>query len=326
MSPAFADSLKKKALAQFKPLPAVTKISKAQRPMVKLGRMLFFEPRLSKSQLISCNSCHNLSTGGVDLQETSTGHLWQKGPRNAPTVLNSGLQIAQFWDGRSPNLQDQAKGPVQAGVEMANTPERVVETLTHIPGYAKAFKRAFPKDKNPITFDHMATAIAAFEATLTTPGSKFDRYLAGKVRLSKTERMGLSLFMDKGCAACHGGQNIGGASYQVFGVVNAPSESIRPKGDIGREKVTGKKSDRYSFKVPTLRNIALTGPYFHSGKVHGLGEAVQVMGHTQLGVDFSEKETRSMVAFLKTLTGKQPKVPHPVLPPSVASTPQPILD
>jgi len=323
---AFADTLRIKARDHFKPIAASTKLSKVEKAQVSLGRMLFFEPRLSKSQLISCNSCHNLSTGGVDLQETSTGHGWQKGPRNAPTVLNSGNQIAQFWDGRSPDLEDQAKGPVQAGVEMANTPAKVTETLKSIPEYSKAFKKAFPKQKSPVSFDNMAKAIASFEATLTTPGSKFDRFLTGKAKLSKPERRGLSLFMDKGCASCHGGTNLGGESFQVFGVANSPSEELRPKGDIGREKVTGKKADRFAYKVPVLRNIELTAPYFHTGKVHDLGKAVQVMGKTQLGVNFNAKETADIVAFLKTLTGKQPKVNHPELPPSSANTPLPVLD
>ncbi|OGG94111.1 MAG: cytochrome C peroxidase [Candidatus Lambdaproteobacteria bacterium RIFOXYD2_FULL_50_16] len=325
---ALADDLLKSAQDQFKPLPSKgveLKDNPNSKARFELGQMLYFEPRLSKSGLISCHSCHNLSTGGADLQTTSTGHGWQKGPRNAPTTLNSAYHIAQFWDGRAPDLEAQAKGPVQAGVEMASTPAQVEAVLNSMPDYQKHFKKAFPNDKQPVSFDNMAKAIALFEASLVTPDSKFDLYLKGKKALNKTETAGLKLFIDKGCASCHNGVNIGGGSYQKFGVVKAPIDQIRPVADTGRQKVTSKAEDAYVFRVPTLRNIELTGPYFHSGAVSDLGEAVKIMGEVQLGVELSKKEIKELVAFLETLTGKQPQVTVPALPPSTKETPKPDL-
>jgi len=192
------------ARATFRPVPAkppVLKNNPANPAKLELGKMLFFDPRLSSSNLISCNTCHNVGLGGVDIQETSTGHGWQKGPRNAPTVLNAVFNLAQFWDGRAEDLGAQAKGPVQASVEMNNKPERVVETLKSIPGYQSLFKKAFPRDRDPVTFDNMARAIELFEATLITPDSRFDRYLKGdRKALAAREHEGLGLFMSKGAS------------------------------------------------------------------------------------------------------------------------------
>ena len=322
-----ADELQKQAQAAFNPLPMSApslKGNKSNKAKLELGKMLFLEPRLSSSQLISCNSCHNLGLGGADLQATSIGHGWQKGPRNAPTVLNSVFHVAQFWDGRSPDLEAQAKGPVQAGVEMNNTPAQVEATLRSMPEYQQLFKKAFRGEKQPVTFDNMAKAIALFEATLITP-SPFDLYLKGKVRaLNKEEKKGLKLFMDKGCSSCHNGIGIGGGSYAKFGMVEAPSEEIRPSSDKGRMKVTNKSEDEYVFRVPTLRNIALTAPYFHSGAVSNLEEAVKIMGQTQLGIKLSGPEAKAIVSFLGSLTGNQPRVSYPVLPASTATTPKPM--
>jgi cytochrome c peroxidase len=319
-----------RAQGLFKPVPAKAPAQKdnlTTPAKVDLGRNLYFDPRLSSSQLISCNTCHNVGLGGADLQETSIGHGWQKGPRNAPTVLNAVFNIAQFWDGRAEDLKAQAKGPVQASVEMNNKPERVVATLTGIPGYAPLFRKAFPGQKDPVTFDNMARAIEAFEATLLTPDSPFDRYLKGKrTALSQKEVKGLALFMDKGCVACHGGLNVGGSGYFPFGVTGTLSAEIRPPADTGRFKVTNTSSDNYVFRSPSLRNVALTQPYFHSGKVWKLNEAVAVMGSAQLGIKLSDDEAGTIALFLKTLTGRQPKVDHPILPPSVDGTPQPITN
>ena len=321
-----ATELSKAANQNFKALPnspPALEGNSNTTAKVELGKMLFFDPRLSASQLISCNTCHNLALGGADLQETSIGHGWQKGPRNAPTALNSVFHVAQFWDGRSPDLEAQAKGPVQAGVEMNNTPAVVEATLRSMPGYIDAFNEAFPNEKEAVTFDNVAKAIAVFESTLNTP-SAFDHYLAGDLKaLDPSQKEGLKLFMDKGCASCHNGVGIGGASYAKFGVVKAPSSDIRPEGDKGRSKVTGKSDDDYLFRVPTLRNIALTGPYFHSGKVHSLDKAVEVMAETQLGVKLAQNETKAIVAFLGSLTGTMPKITYPVLPAPSATTPQP---
>jgi cytochrome c peroxidase len=293
---------------------------------VELGKMLYFDPRLSRSWLISCNTCHNLGLGGVDLAETSVGHGWQRGPRNAPTVFNAVFNVAQFWDGRAKDLAEQAKGPVQAGVEMSNTPDRVVTTLQSIPAYAERFAAVFPDDADPVTFDNMARAIEAFEATLLTP-SRFDQYLDGdREALTTDEREAAGLFVAKGCAGCHNGVNVGGAAYYPFGVVQRPGSDILPPGDKGRAAVTQSSSDDYVFRAPTLRNVALTPPYFHSGVVWDLSDAVEVMGNAQLGTDLTPEERAMIVAFLNTLTGTAPKVEYPVLPAHTDATPRPIWD
>lgn len=326
---AAADDLMKAAKDVFEPISAkkvVLKDNEMTKARRDLGAALFFEPRLSSSHLISCATCHNVAIGGVDGLETSVGHGWQKGPRNAPTVLNAVFNIAQFWDGRAENMAEQAKGPVQAGVEMNNTPEAVIETLVSIPEYIEMFKVAFPKEKNPVTFDNMAKAIEVFEAELITPNSKFDKFLAGDAKaLNAQEREGLKLFMDKGCTTCHSGINIGGQGYFPFGLVEAPDGNIRPDGDKGRMAVTSTGDDAFVFRAAPLRNIALTAPYFHSGKVWDLKEAVKVMGTAQLGADLSAKEVDDITAFLNTLTGEQPKVVIPTLPVSTNKTPKPVL-
>ncbi len=317
------------AQAVFKPIPnkaPILKNNPATPDKVLLGKMLYFDPRLSESFLISCNTCHNLGLGGVDLQETSIGHGWQKGPRNAPTVLNSVFNVAQFWDGRAKDLEEQAKGPIQASVEMNNKPGRVAETLKSIPEYAILFRKAFPGENDPVTFENVARAIEVFEATLLTPDSPFDRYLKGDQKvLSKQAVEGLRIFMGKGCSACHNGINIGGMGYFPFGVLEAPDAEIRPPRDLGRFKVTNTTSDQYVFKAPSLRNIVLTPPYFHSGKVWKLRDAVELMGTAQLGVHLTPEEIDKAMAFLGTLTGKQPKLEYPILPPSTSATPHPIV-
>ncbi len=323
-----ADDLLNRAKELFKPIPdAAPDIpdNPLTKEKIRLGKMLYFDPRLSSSQLISCNTCHNVGMGGDDNLETSIGHGWAKGPRNAPTVLNSVFNAAQFWDGRAKDLKEQAKGPVQAGVEMNNKPEVVVATLKSIPQYVELFRKAFPKDEDPVTFDNMAKAIEAFEATLLTPDSPFDRYLKGDEKaLTDMQKKGLALFIDKGCASCHNGTNIGGGDYQKFGVAEAPSADVLPPEDTGRQKVTGKEEDKYVFRVAPLRNVALTAPYFHSGKVWSLKKAVMIMGDAQLGKGtLSEADVDAITAFLKALTGKQPKVVYPILPPRTDATPLP---
>jgi len=324
-----ADDLQARAKALFKPIPGkppVLKGNPATPVKVELGAKLYFDPRLSKSQLISCNTCHNAGLGGADLQETSTGHGWQKGPRNAPTVLNSVYNIAQFWDGRAKDLAEQAKGPVQASVEMNNTPELVLKTLNSMPEYIGLFKKAFPGQKEPVTFDNMAKAIEVFEATLITPDAPFDRYLKGKrTALNAKEAAGLKIFIDKGCVTCHGGLNLGGSGYYPFGVVAKPAENILPRGDKGRFAVTNTSSDEYVFRAPSLRNAAITSPYFHSGVVWNLKDAVAVMGSAQFGIQLTDGETDTITAFLVTLTGTQPKVVYPIMPPSTEATPRPTL-
>jgi len=326
---AFAGELRTEANAIFKPVDSVNVSSIVKNnditpAKIDLGRQLFFEPRLSKSQVISCNSCHNLSTGGVDAGPVSIGHGWEKGPRRAPTVLNAVFNIAQFWDGRAPDLKAQAKGPVQAAGEMANTSANAEKMMQSIPAYVTSFRAAFPTDSNPVTFDNMAKAIEAFEATLTTPNAKFDKFLNGdETALNETEKKGLKLFIDKGCSNCHNGVNIGGNGYFPFGVAQKPGPEIISPTDKGRSKVTGKAEDDFVFRVAPLRNVALHPPYFHSGVAWTLEDAVTIMAKYQLGQTLTADETSAIVAFLGTLTGDQPKVQYPIMGASTKDTPRP---
>lgn len=321
--------LRETAAAFFEPIP-VEPMLKGAAPdpaQVELGAMLYFDPRLSKSGIISCQTCHNVGMGGVDAVTTSIGHGWQEGPRNAPTVFNAVFNAAQFWDGRAADLKEQAKGPVQAGVEMNNTPVNVETTLKSMPGYVAAFETAFPDAAEPVSFDNMAAAIEAFEATLLTPHSPFDRFLAGEDdAMTEIEKRGLTKFIDTGCASCHMGVNFGGQDYFPFGVVEVPDAEVRPEGDHGRYEVTNTEDDDYVFRAAPLRNIALTAPYFHSGAVWDLEEAVAIMGVSQLGAELTEEDVADITAFLHTLTGEQPEVEHPVLPERGPDTPLPAAD
>lgn len=323
---AAAEGLREAALATFKPLPSTVPAVEGNPitpEKIALGKALFFDPRLSASGVFSCYSCHNLTTGGDDNMETSVGHGWQKGPRNAPTALNAVLNEAQFWDGRAADLKAQAKGPVQAGVEMANTPENVVATLRSMPAYNGWFAAAFPGEADPVSFDNMARAIEAFEATLLTP-APFDAWLNGDdAALSAEAQAGLQLFMDKGCSGCHSGVNVGGHGYYPFGLIEKPGSEILPPGDKGRFAVTETADDAYVFRAAPLRNIALTAPYFHSGKVWDLSVAVEIMAESQLGEALKPEETAQLVAFLDSLTGTMPEVTLPALPPETARTPRP---
>jgi cytochrome c peroxidase len=275
---AAADELRAKAKAVgLKPLPYATQQPEnnaVTREKIDLGRMLFFDPRLSASGLISCNTCHNLATGGDDNLPTSVGHGWQKGPRNAPTVLNAVFNTAQFWDGRAEDLKAQAKGPVQAGVEMANKPAAVVITLKSMPEYVERFGRSFPGEADPVTFDNMAKAIEAFEVTLVTPASPFDQWLEGNDHaLSDEQKQGLALFIAKGCAACHTGVNVGGQAYFPFGLIKKPGADILPPDDKGRFAVTKTASDTYVFRAgPLLPLRPGVGPQAGGGD-HGHGAA-----------------------------------------------------
>ena len=261
----------------------------------ELGKKLYFDPRLSKSGFISCNSCHNLSMGGTDNIPTSIGDKWQQGPINSPTVLNSSLNLAQFWDGRAADLKEQAGGPIANPGEMAFTHTLAIDVLQSIPGYVREFKQVFGKDK--IDIDQVTTAIAEFEKTLVTPNSRFDQWLLGKKdALTKTELEGYKLFKDSGCVACHNGEAVGGNSFQKMGLVE-PYKGNMPDG---RAAVTGNDADRFNFKVPTLRNVEMTYPYFHDGAANTLTEAVDVMGRLQLGKKFTKDENAKIVAFLKT--------------------------
>ncbi|PJJ97523.1 cytochrome C peroxidase [Lysobacteraceae bacterium NML91-0213] len=321
------DRLRTTAAALFGTIPERVEELRGQplsQAQVDLGHMLFFEPRISRSQLITCNTCHSIGTGGADNVPASIGHGWQRGPRNSPTVFNAVFNAAQFWDGRAADLAEQAKGPVQASVEMNSTPELVVDTLRSIPSYVERFGRAFPGQAEPVSFDNMALALEAFEATLVTPDSRFDRWVLGDdSAMDESERRGLELFMASGCASCHNGRNFGGQTYFPFGVIERPGADILPEGDKGRFEVTATASDEYVFRAAPLRNVELTAPYFHSGQVWDLEQAVAIMGTAQLGRELDDDEASAIAAFLRTLTGRQPKVEYPILPPSTPQTPRP---
>ncbi|OUS17373.1 cytochrome C biogenesis protein CcsA [Gammaproteobacteria bacterium 50_400_T64] len=300
----------------IEPIAPVKEINLAQ---VELGKKLFFDPRLSKSGFISCNSCHNLSMGGTDNLKTSIGHNWNQGPINAPTVLNSSMSIAQFWDGRATDLQEQAGGPIANPGEMALTHEIAIDVLASIPQYVTEFKQVF--STNTINIEQVTGAIAEFEKTLVTPNSRFDQWLLGnKDAITADEHAGYKLFKDSGCIACHYGPAVGGTSFQKMGIVEAYKTTNPARGLSG---VTGKEADHFKFKVPTLRNIEMTYPYFHDGETETLAEAVDVMGRLQLARNYTKTENAQIVAFLKTLTGEQPSFVLPILPPSTDKTPRP---
>lgn len=274
---------------------------------VDLGHKLFFEPKLSRSGIISCNSCHVVGAAGVDARAVAIGEGARTGPRNSPTVFNAAFLEAQFWDGRAPTLEEQAKGPIQAHVEMDLTPEEAMDRLRET-GYEELFAEAFPEDDEPFTFDNLARAIAAFERTLITPGAPFDLYLAGDTTaLTPPQKEGLAIFQGAGCIGCHNGPLLGGNGYAAFSHVEGGE-------DIGRAAVTGRAEDEYVFRIAPLRNVALTSPYFHDGSAETLHDAVSIMGDIQLGRQFTEEEVDVIVAFLESLTGEFPLVTHPRLP------------
>lgn len=318
--------LREDALSYFAALPSTVPAVR-DNPItpekVDLGRALFFDPRMSASGVFSCHSCHNLATGGDDNMSVSVGHGWQTGPRNSPTVLNSVFNSAQFWDGRAQDLAEQAKGPVQAGVEMANTPANLMATLNSMTQYQEWFEASFPDEDDPVTFDNFAKALEAFQATLITP-APFDAWLNGDdAALSDLQKTGLSAFIDQGCVACHAGVNVGGEGYYPFGLVERPGSEILPPDDKGRFMITETAGDDYVFRASPLRNVELTAPYFHSGVVWSLEQAVGVMGLTQLGADLSDDDVTAIAAFLRSLTGTIPEIEYPILPVESATTPRP---
>jgi cytochrome c peroxidase len=324
---ATTDELILRARDLFKPIPlnppAIPGVD-ATPGMIALGKALFFDPRLSVTHSISCASCHYPGLGGADNSPTSAGFHGERGGRNAPTVFNSAYNFVQFWDGRAKDLVEQAGGPLVNPVEMASPKAHVTEQLLALPGYLALFQAAFPGQDKPVSLENAQKAIAAFEATLNTPNAPFDTYLRGDANaLNAQQKAGLTLFIDKGCAACHSGVNIGGSMYQKFGVVADPGPKYRPPADKGRGAITGKASDDYFYKVPTLRNITLTAPYFHTGSEPDLKKAIDVMAQVQLGQTLTPDETDKIAAFLGSLTGQQPEVAIPQLPASDAKSPPP---
>jgi len=281
---------------------------------VELGKKLFFEPRLSKSSIISCNTCHNLGMGGVDGVAAAVGHKWTANPHhlNSPTVYNAVFFAAQFWDGRSPHLEDQAQGPMQAGPEMAAPKSLVEERVNSMPAYVAEFKKAYGDDVK-IDFETITATIGIFERTLVTP-SRFDDFLNGKQdALTDAEKEGLNTFMDKGCTTCHTGIALGG-SMQPFGIT----------AKYKHENIGDFKGDKNKMvKAPTLRNITETAPYYHNGAIWNLSDAVKEMGRIQLGLSLTDDEVAKIVTFLGALEGRKPDVSYPQLPKSTATTPKP---
>jgi cytochrome c peroxidase len=316
-------ALLQRALGVFEPLPAeaANGANALTDDKIALGRMLYFDPRLSKAQEIDCNDCHMLDRFGVDNEPTSRGHKGQRGARNSPSVYNAALHVAQFWDGRAADVEAQAKGPVMNPIEMGMVSEAAcTEVLQSIPGYVPLFQAAFPGDAQPITIDNAALAIAAFERRLLTP-SPFDAFLAGDASaLSDEQVRGLELFMNTGCTTCHQGVGVGGGMYQKLGLVRA-----FPTTDKGRGAVTGNEAENYFFKVPSLRNVAKTHPYFHDGSIATLDEAIETMAAIQLGRDLADDQIAGIRAFLESLTGTidPAYIARPELPESGPKTPGP---
>ena len=319
----FAGSLAEKAKSMgLQPIPAdkseLAKLTDQNGTItperVELGKKLYFEPRLSKSGIISCNTCHNLGLGGADGAPAAVGHMWVANPHhlNSPTVYNAVFFESQFWDGRSPHLEDQAQGPMQAAPEMASPASLVVERINSIPEYVEEFKKAYGNDVK-VDFPTITSTIGIFERTLVTP-SRYDDFLNGKDdALNDAEKEGLKVFMDQGCTSCHSGVALGGKMM--------PFPMVKPYKFANVGDFKGDKNGMV--KVPTLRNVTETAPYYHNGQIWTLSEAVQEMGRTQLGKDISDADTAKIVTFLKALKGTKPEIIYPQLPESTATTPKP---
>ncbi|PAU79350.1 cytochrome-c peroxidase [Halomonas salipaludis] len=291
-------------LPHFPPIPADNSLTEEK---VDLGNMLFFEPRISASGVISCATCHNPALGWSDRIPRATGHDGQIGERNTPTVLNAGFLESQFWDGREPDLEGQALGPIEADIEMAMQLEHAIERLTEFSLYQEKFAAAYPDDDDPISTDNLAKALASFQRTLNTPNSPFDRYLRGDLdALNEQEKRGMAAFVDNGCAACHSGPAFTDSNFHR---IQVPGSS-----DVGRYEVTGEERDMYRFRTPTLRNVGVTYPYMNNGATATLEEAVAIMGSEMLGREFEEDKIDDITAFLHTLTGEMPEFEVPALP------------
>jgi len=295
----------------FKPLPSLAE--SAENPItperVKLGKLLFFDTRLSKTGNNSCNSCHNLATFGVDNLPTSKGDDGKFGSRNSPSCINAAFQVAQFWDGRAKDVEEQAGGPILNPAEMAiPSKDFLVKKLKKVKEYVDLFKVAYPSDKDPLTYNNIQKSIGAFERTLATP-SPFDKYLTGdSTALDADQKQGLAAFIKVGCIQCHNGVGIGGSTFQKFGVYADYRTFTHSKtNDEGRKNITKLESDKDFFKVPSLRNVAKTFPYFHDGSVSDLKQAVLIMGKAQLNKDLTETQVNDIVSFLNSLTGNLPE-------------------
>lgn len=316
------NAIANQALPDSAPIPSDNPMSVEK---VNLGRMLYFDPRLSLDNTVSCNTCHDATKSGTDNLKVSKGVAGKEGGRNSPTVWNSAFLSVQFWDGRAPTLEEQAKGPLVNPVEMAMENHGVVvERVAKLKGYRDQFDKVF--GKNSVNIDNIAKAIAAYERTLITPNSPFDRHIKGeKSALSAAAKRGWQTFQSAGCIACHSGPMFAGPPmptgtgfYQKFPLI--PNEEIERKHgftkDPGRYEVTKNEADRNTWRVPSLRNVEITAPYFHNGSVTTLEEAVKIMAKTQLNRELKPNEVSDIVAFLKSLTGKRPKERPPQLPKS----------
>jgi len=304
--------LQQKAISLFGQLPEVAEST--DNPLtpekIELGKKLYFDVRLSKDNTQSCNTCHNLETYGVDNEALSDGNDGGVGDRNSPTTLNAALHMTQFWDGREPDVEAQAGGPILNPAEMAMpSEEAVVERLSGVDEYVALFAKAFPGEEVPITYDNLKKALGAFERTLITP-SRFDLYLAGdQTALTNHEKKGMQAFIDAGCIACHMGSLLGGNMYQKFGLYGDYwTYTHSEKVDEGRFTVTEQESDKFMFKVPTLRNVEKTHPYLHDGSVADLKEVISIMAKTQLNKELSGEEIEAMFVFLAALTGEVPEI------------------
>ncbi len=285
---------------QIQPLPHKINFPASK---VSLGKRLFNEPQLSRDITISCVSCHNLNTNGTDNRPTSLGIEGKTGEANAPTVFNSGFNFSQFWDGRVSTLEEQAAGPVHNPVEMDADWDLILPRLSAVKKYQQDFDEIYI---DGLTANNIVDAIATFERTLITPNSKFDQFLMGnKNALNKNQLEGYQRFKDFGCISCHQGINIGGNMFQRIGVLQEYFKGKVTKTiDMGRFNVTGREEDRHVFKVPSLRNVAVTGPYLHDGSITELSEVIQIMGKYQLGRNLSDEDTLLIMAFLSSLTGE----------------------
>lgn len=288
---------------QLRPLQQPQQLPDSSK--VELGHRLFHDTRLSRDNTVSCASCHRLNAGGMDGLPQAVGIDEQVGTVNTPTVFNSSLNFVQFWDGRAATLEEQAAGPVHNPLEMDSDWDSVIQKLSRDDAYVSAFQRIYG---DAIRAEHIVDAIAEFERSLLTPGSRFDRFLGGDATaLNDIEKRGYRLFVRYGCSSCHQGVALGGNMYQRFGVVEGYFEGRELKqSDLGRYNVTGREEDRYVFKVPGLRNVAKTAPYFHDGRVATLDAAVLIMGRYQLGRQLTDDEVSALVAFLHTLSAPLP--------------------
>lgn len=294
--------------ATEQPITPIPETLELDARLVTLGRRLFHDKRLSRDDTISCASCHDMKLAGTDGRAVGEGVSKQMGTVNSPTVLNSAFNFRQFWDGRAGSLEEQAAGPVHNPIEMATNWDEVMVKLRKDERYARDFQAIWA---DGIQAAHIQSAIAEFERSLVTPDSPFDRYLEGDARaLSAEARKGWDLFRNLGCIACHQGVNMGGNMYANLGVMGdffADRGKAVVKTDLGRYNVTGLEADRYMFKVPTLRNIARTAPYFHDGSISTLEKAVETMARYQLGVELSEADRKALIAFLQALNGRLPE-------------------